>query len=243
MGAEVETTRFDLSLTAVPHDGGVGGALEYSTDLFDRSTVRRMLGHLERVLEQVAADADVRLSRLELLSAEERGLVLDAWNRTDGGVSARTGASTSCSRRRRRARPDAVAVVFEDAVAHLRGAEPAGEPARAPPAGAGRGPGRAGGDLRGARPGDGGGAPGRAEGGRRLRAAGPGATRRSGCAYMLDDSAPAAGAHAALRCAGSRRCTRACEVPVIDAGRRGVGGGAGDRTRRAARSRRRTWRT
>ncbi|HEX2081202.1 MAG TPA: amino acid adenylation domain-containing protein, partial [Longimicrobium sp.] len=81
--AELETTRFDLSLTAVPHDGGVGGVLEYSTDLFDRSTVRRMLGHLQRVLEQVAADADVRLSQLELLSAEERGLVVDAWNRTE----------------------------------------------------------------------------------------------------------------------------------------------------------------
>jgi amino acid adenylation domain-containing protein len=80
--AEVETTRFDLSLTAVPHDGGIRGALEYSTDLFDRSTVRRMLGHLQRVLEQVALDADVRLSRLELLSAEERGLVVEEWNRT-----------------------------------------------------------------------------------------------------------------------------------------------------------------
>ena len=46
-----------------------------------------MLGHLERVLEQVAADADVRLSRLELLSAEEREQVLDAWNRTERGHS------------------------------------------------------------------------------------------------------------------------------------------------------------
>ncbi|HET7462771.1 MAG TPA: amino acid adenylation domain-containing protein, partial [Longimicrobium sp.] len=82
VSAEVETTRIDLALTAVPHEGGVGGALEYSTDLFDRSTVRRMLGHLERVLEQVAADGDVRLSRLDLLSAEERGLVVEEWNRT-----------------------------------------------------------------------------------------------------------------------------------------------------------------
>ncbi|HEX9937525.1 MAG TPA: amino acid adenylation domain-containing protein, partial [Longimicrobium sp.] len=85
VGAEVETTRYDLGLTAVPHDGGIGGVLEYSTDLFDRATVRRMLGHLERVLEQAAANADVRLSELDLLSAEERGLVVDAWNATDRG--------------------------------------------------------------------------------------------------------------------------------------------------------------
>ncbi|HEY0022717.1 MAG TPA: non-ribosomal peptide synthase/polyketide synthase [Longimicrobium sp.] len=87
VSGEVETTRFDLGLTAIPHDGGIRGALEYSTDLFDRSTVQRMLGHLERVLEQVAEDADVRLSRLELLSAEERGLVVDAWNRTERETS------------------------------------------------------------------------------------------------------------------------------------------------------------
>ncbi|HET7460432.1 MAG TPA: condensation domain-containing protein, partial [Longimicrobium sp.] len=83
VAAEVETARFDLSLTAAPHDDGIGGVLEYSTDLFDRSTVRRMLGHLERVLEQVATDADVRLSRLELLGGAERALVLGAWNRTE----------------------------------------------------------------------------------------------------------------------------------------------------------------
>ncbi|HEU4882528.1 MAG TPA: amino acid adenylation domain-containing protein [Longimicrobium sp.] len=85
--AEVETTRFDLGLTVVPHEGGIRGALEYSTALFDRSTVRRMLEHLERVLEQVATDADVRLSRLELLSGEERGLVVQEWNRTQSESS------------------------------------------------------------------------------------------------------------------------------------------------------------
>src|SRR3712207_465952 len=41
-----------------------------------------MLGHLERVLEQVAADADVRLSELELLGPAERALVLEGWNRS-----------------------------------------------------------------------------------------------------------------------------------------------------------------
>src|SRR6185436_41765 len=57
--------------------------LSYSTDLFERSTMVRMLGHLARVLEQVAADADVRLSRLELLGEAEREQVLEVWNRTE----------------------------------------------------------------------------------------------------------------------------------------------------------------
>ena len=47
-----------------------------------------MVRHMERVLEQVAADADVRLSRLELLGEAERALVLEEWNRTAAEVPA-----------------------------------------------------------------------------------------------------------------------------------------------------------
>ena len=61
--------------------------MSYSTDLFERGTVVRMLGHLARVLEQVAADADVRLSELELLGEAEREQVLDAWNQTERETS------------------------------------------------------------------------------------------------------------------------------------------------------------
>ncbi|HEU4881106.1 MAG TPA: amino acid adenylation domain-containing protein, partial [Longimicrobium sp.] len=111
-GAELETIRYDLALTAVPHDGGIHGMVEYSTDLFDRSTVRRMLGHLERVLEQVAADADVRLTELELLSAQERGLVVDEWNRTAAEYPADRCIHELFEAQAERT-PDAEAVAFE----------------------------------------------------------------------------------------------------------------------------------
>ncbi|HEU4457421.1 MAG TPA: condensation domain-containing protein, partial [Longimicrobium sp.] len=78
-----ETAKFDLNLVFVKGPRVLRASLAYSTDLFDEGTIRRMLGHLERVLEQVAADADVRLSRLELLGEGERALVLEAWNRAE----------------------------------------------------------------------------------------------------------------------------------------------------------------
>ncbi|HEV3052244.1 MAG TPA: amino acid adenylation domain-containing protein, partial [Longimicrobium sp.] len=81
-GSAMEGARFDLSLDLAATPQGVRGGLNYSTDLFERGTVERMLGHLQRVLEQVAADADVRLSQLELLGEAEREQVLDAWNDT-----------------------------------------------------------------------------------------------------------------------------------------------------------------
>ncbi|HYR08037.1 MAG TPA: amino acid adenylation domain-containing protein, partial [Longimicrobium sp.] len=86
-GAAGEIAKFDLSLELTATPQGLRGVLTYSTDLFERGTVERMLGHLERVLEQVAADADVRLSRLELLGEAERALVLGTWNHTERGSS------------------------------------------------------------------------------------------------------------------------------------------------------------
>jgi amino acid adenylation domain-containing protein len=82
-GPATEIAKFDLSLDLAATPQGLRGGLNYSTDLFERGTALRMLGHLARVLEQVAADADVRLSQLELLGQAERALVLDEWNRTE----------------------------------------------------------------------------------------------------------------------------------------------------------------
>jgi non-ribosomal peptide synthetase component F len=105
-----ETSKFDLSLGVTAHAEGLSGSLEYSTDLFERATILRMVEHLRRVLEQVVDDPDVRLSRLELLGDEERRLVLDEWNRTDTAYP-----SESCVHHLFEAQaertPDAVAVV------------------------------------------------------------------------------------------------------------------------------------
>ncbi|HEX8276356.1 MAG TPA: amino acid adenylation domain-containing protein, partial [Longimicrobiaceae bacterium] len=80
---EVATAKFDLSLELGEDGGGLRGGLAYATDLFERGTMLRMLGHLERVLEQVADDADVRLSGLEMMGPAERRQVLEEWNRTE----------------------------------------------------------------------------------------------------------------------------------------------------------------
>ena len=109
----MEIAKFDLSLTLAATPQGLRGGLNYNTDLFERGTALRMLGHLARVLEQVAADADVRLSRLQLLSAEERGLVVEEWNRTAAEYPADRCIHELFEAQVERT-PDAVAVVFED---------------------------------------------------------------------------------------------------------------------------------
>ncbi|MEW5925947.1 MAG: amino acid adenylation domain-containing protein [Gemmatimonadota bacterium] len=80
--AGIPTVKFDLTMDFAEHPRGLRAEMGYRTDLFERGTVARMLGHLRRVLEQVAGDGDPRLAALELLDGAEREQVLAAWNRT-----------------------------------------------------------------------------------------------------------------------------------------------------------------
>ncbi|MEU9247819.1 amino acid adenylation domain-containing protein, partial [Streptomyces sp. NPDC048385] len=88
--------RFDLSLSLSERqsdDGsadGLRGGILYSADLFDEGTVRRLAERLVRVLEQIAADPDRRLSAIEVLDEAERSLVLERWNDTASEVNAST---------------------------------------------------------------------------------------------------------------------------------------------------------
>ncbi|HEX8245913.1 MAG TPA: amino acid adenylation domain-containing protein, partial [Longimicrobium sp.] len=79
------TAKFDLLLSLWEDDGRIGGAVEYATSLFEQATVERYVGYLRRVLEEMAADDSKPVSRLELLSAAERRLVVEEWNDTDSG--------------------------------------------------------------------------------------------------------------------------------------------------------------
>ena len=47
------------------------GVIEYSTDLFDRTTIDRLLGHFQVLLAGIVTDADTRLSDLPLLTPDE----------------------------------------------------------------------------------------------------------------------------------------------------------------------------
>jgi amino acid adenylation domain-containing protein len=76
----VDTAKFDLSLGLEEAGGELVGAAEYATDLFDGSTIRRMLGHFRGLLTAAVADPGARISELPLLSPAERFQVLVEWN-------------------------------------------------------------------------------------------------------------------------------------------------------------------
>jgi non-ribosomal peptide synthetase component F len=52
---------------------------EYSTDLFDEDRIERLVGHLRTLLEGAAANAELRLAELPLLTSAERQQLLFGW--------------------------------------------------------------------------------------------------------------------------------------------------------------------
>jgi amino acid adenylation domain-containing protein len=75
-------SRFDLALSLVETTGGLCGALEYSSDLFEADRMRRLAIHFETLLEAVVADPDRCILDLSLLPEAEQRQVLVEWNRT-----------------------------------------------------------------------------------------------------------------------------------------------------------------
>ncbi|HVG46074.1 MAG TPA: amino acid adenylation domain-containing protein, partial [Longimicrobium sp.] len=110
---EIPNAKFDLALDLAPDAGALRGTLEYATDLFDRATITRMLGHLARVLEQVAADPDLRLAEVALMDADERRMVVEAWNPAGAPLPAEGGIARLFEERAA-ATPHAVAVAMDD---------------------------------------------------------------------------------------------------------------------------------
>ena len=79
------TAKFDLGLTLAETPGGFEASVEHNTDLFDGSTIERLLARLELVLEGAVRDPGLPVAGLPWLLAGERQQVLLEWNDTAAG--------------------------------------------------------------------------------------------------------------------------------------------------------------
>jgi amino acid adenylation domain-containing protein len=111
--AATRTSKFDLQLMVEESETGLICGVEYSTDLFDASTIQRLLGNYEQLLTGVVADPSRPVSELPLLTEAERRQLLDDWNatRTDYGEPSALHCMFEAQADRM---PDAVALAYED---------------------------------------------------------------------------------------------------------------------------------
>jgi non-ribosomal peptide synthetase component F len=75
------TAQFDVFLSMSETPQGLKGVVEYSTDLFESTTITRLLEHFQQILTGIITNSQHRLSELPLLTVHEQQQ-LATWNQT-----------------------------------------------------------------------------------------------------------------------------------------------------------------
>ena len=83
LGGDTVSAKFDMNLSIGEEEGELLGSWEYNSDLFDASTIQRMITHFETLLTGIVANPQQRVNQLPLLTDEERHQLLVEWNQTD----------------------------------------------------------------------------------------------------------------------------------------------------------------
>jgi amino acid adenylation domain-containing protein len=79
---EPPVSKFDCTLTAREEHGKMLMTVEYSTELFKRSTIERFINYFRNIVSAVTADAAVRIGDINILPVEERRELLQVFNDT-----------------------------------------------------------------------------------------------------------------------------------------------------------------
>ena len=74
---EKRTSKIDLTLTFDEVHGQLRGLVEYNNDLFTKETIKRLIGHLEHVLDQVVQRPDKHISEITLATENELNKLKD----------------------------------------------------------------------------------------------------------------------------------------------------------------------
>jgi amino acid adenylation domain-containing protein len=104
------TAKFDLTLSMVQEGEELRGTVEYNTDLFDKTTITRLIGHFQTLLEGIVANPDQSIATLPLLTEAERQKFLLEWNRTQIEYPKNSGIQKLFEAQVERT-PDALAVI------------------------------------------------------------------------------------------------------------------------------------
>lgn len=112
-------TKFDLTVTVFESNEGLGLYTEYCVELFNRSTIERMMRHYKELLRAMLISPDAAIRDLKMLTQVEKKQVLKDFN--DTAVSYPADKTLvdllleQCART-----PDRIAVVFEETEINYR---------------------------------------------------------------------------------------------------------------------------
>lgn len=79
VAVENETAKFDLTAVMWDSESGLQGAIEYNTDLFDDTTIQRLIAHFHILLTGMVQNLQCCITQLPLLSDGERHQLIHEW--------------------------------------------------------------------------------------------------------------------------------------------------------------------
>lgn len=81
--ADSNIAKFDLSLEIIPKNNMLNLRFEYGTKLFDSNYIERLSKHYINILKSVLENIDIQISKIDMLSIEEKNQILYEFNNTD----------------------------------------------------------------------------------------------------------------------------------------------------------------
>lgn len=77
---DTDTSKFEITLVMDESPDEINCKWDYSTDLFDQSTIERMIAHYQTLLTSIADNPKQPITRLKMLTSAEEGQILE-WTR------------------------------------------------------------------------------------------------------------------------------------------------------------------
>ena len=110
---DVNISKFDLSLEAVPTKNEINLTFEYATKLFDEDFIRLLSEHYLNILNVILNNCDIKISDIDMLSEKEENKILFDFNNTHFDYD-KTKTVSMLFEEQVEKTPDNVAVVFGD---------------------------------------------------------------------------------------------------------------------------------
>ena len=112
MDYETTATKFDLEIYLWDQANGLSGRTYYSRDLFEETTIKRLMGHYLNVLRGIV-ERERPISDLSLLSVQEREQIVVEWNQT-GRPYPQDRLIHELFERQLENTPESIALIYED---------------------------------------------------------------------------------------------------------------------------------
>lgn len=107
------TAQFDLDINVRQTNDDFHFDCDFGVALFDRTTIRRWLSHLENLLEEIVANPESRLDQFQLLEQTDRQQILYDWNSTAAAYPKQEGVAALFEEQVSRT-PASIAVNYAD---------------------------------------------------------------------------------------------------------------------------------